>query len=591
MMIRLHFLIFLKASDRQRLLSLNLTSEQQTIIHHGKRPLDPKNQGKVMRVIAGAGTGKTSTLELLSHELQAAGHRVIYLVFNKSAQQDARRRFGVSDTFDCLTIHALALRHLQLPEGLLSIDPVDDHVLQRRIEEMYKKRVYQWLYPQVNVSDKARMRQVVESLAETALFWIFKTLLGWQRSSKNLKELSNPRNTYYPCVLNHSRIMGFQDYGSFYVDLAKEVWDKIWTGQLPVTHDCYLKFAQLGNFTMPGYSTILLDESQDASECQLDLLINQQVFFPGIKKPKNIYVMGDAAQTIYSFRGAKSERIASLQGDITDFYLTSSFRFGSNIAAIANKILWYKEHSPQAKSFMPYRVSGLSPIDGEVTSESLPFPFTAVGRTNAQLILRALGLLVEHEGVKITINGDTAKFKKACTEVLDLLNLKNGERPSSANFSKYKKYDDFLQDLTDKELTQYMMHVKLIDTYGYQLPEKMAHFQNMVLNHQYKASEADVILTTIHMAKGLEYDNVEVLSDLQDLDLALESVSFQAKSWGDDINCWYVAVTRAKKRLRLPEKWWDFQEQLDKLASDSEIPEISAVLRDKWRTLIRSFDA
>jgi superfamily I DNA/RNA helicase len=48
----------------------------------------PGHKGKVVRVTAAAGTGKTTTLEMASTELLKNGHRVLYLVFNKAAQEE-----------------------------------------------------------------------------------------------------------------------------------------------------------------------------------------------------------------------------------------------------------------------------------------------------------------------------------------------------------------------------------------------------------------------------------------------------------------------------------------------------------------------
>lgn len=60
----------------------------------------------------------------------------------------------------------------------------------------------------------------------------------------------------------------------------------------------------------------------------------------------SIHPIKDAAQTIYSFRGAKSKHMMNVWG-AQDSTLTKSWRFGTTIANIANVILFSKEYSPQ----------------------------------------------------------------------------------------------------------------------------------------------------------------------------------------------------------------------------------------------------
>jgi superfamily I DNA/RNA helicase len=80
----------------------------------------------------------------------------------------------------------------------------------------------------------------------------------------------------------------------------------------------------------------------------------------------------------------------------------------------------------------------------------------------------------------------------------------------------------------------------------------------------------------INTAKGLEYDNVQVLDDFIELNAgqkketknskfqpasqALNTDSgfeFKLPGFGDELNLWYVAVTRAKKTVALPSKFWN----------------------------------
>ena len=72
--------------------------------------------------------------------------------------------------------------------------------------------------------------------------------------------------------------------------------------RLPLQHDIYLKECQLAKvqftslLTGKPFEVVMLDEAQDATQCQVDLIRNQ---FDSAR----IFI-GDPHQSIYQFRGA-----------------------------------------------------------------------------------------------------------------------------------------------------------------------------------------------------------------------------------------------------------------------------------------------
>jgi superfamily I DNA/RNA helicase len=106
------------------------------------------------------------------------------------------------------------------------------------------------------------------------------------------------------------------------------------------TYDSILKRAQLLKSSKIPCTALLVDESQDLNECQIEWVCSQ-ISAHGIQ----LYIVGDAVQTIYSFRGAKSTHLMGIQNTIpntislVDRQLTQVWRFRPEIAAVANIIL------------------------------------------------------------------------------------------------------------------------------------------------------------------------------------------------------------------------------------------------------------
>jgi hypothetical protein len=70
-----------------------------------------------------------------------------------------------------------------------------------------------------------------EKLVEQVGFWIFKTLEGWYRGVKPVSALDEEFTTYYPCKLKHKKRFGFEA-GTFYIKIAKDVWTRMWRGEM-----------------------------------------------------------------------------------------------------------------------------------------------------------------------------------------------------------------------------------------------------------------------------------------------------------------------------------------------------------------------
>jgi hypothetical protein len=115
------------------------------------------------------------------------------------------------------------------------------------------------------------------------------------------------------------------------------------------------------------------------------------------------------------------------------------------IASVANIFLWIKENSPQYGNFFPYRLTGVGPTPGVLLKEHevMPFPYVAIGRSKAALVIYGIHLFESNPDIKIKFNG--FKIAYLCDQILDLFKLYSGERPTSAAFKKFETYKDFVE--------------------------------------------------------------------------------------------------------------------------------------------------
>ena len=97
--------------------------------------------------------------------------------------------------------------------------------------------------------------------------------------------------------------------------------------------------------------------------------------------------------------------------DVTSASLTVSFRFGPMIAAVANTVLFAKEHSPQTE-WCPYRLRGNATYAGLVTHgthgplcKGQLDPLTVVARKNSTLMIAALELVTSRPSVGLAFHG------------------------------------------------------------------------------------------------------------------------------------------------------------------------------------------
>jgi ATP-dependent exoDNAse (exonuclease V) beta subunit len=310
-------------------------------------------------------------------------------------------------------------------------------------------------------------------------------------------------------------------------------------GKIEVTHDFYLKKFQLANPDLP-YDYILFDEGQDASAAMLDIFLKQKA----IK-----VIVGDTHQQIYGWRYA----INSLeQVNFTDYHLTTSFRFSQEIANLALTVLSLKRHIGR---FKPIQIEGKG-VSKAIKTKAI------LARTNLGLLLKAIEYITERENVKhIYFEGNINSYTYAeeGASLYDVLNLYNERRHAIKDeLIKGMKNIADLEDYIEKtQEVQLGMMVEIVKEYGNRIPDIIRNLKEKHVSNEDK-DKAEIIFSTVHRCKGMEYDTVQLVNDfitegqVHKMREDLEKSDTDAAKINEEINLLYVAVTRTRNSLYIP---------------------------------------
>jgi len=442
--------------------------------------------------------GTGKTTTLASYALNRPNQRFLYVAFNKSMQLDAQRKFP--DNVRCRTSHALAFP---------------------RFGSKYKHKL-----------GNPRVHTVAEAL-ELTRFDVAKNV--WDTLSNYL--VSGDRSIgeqHQPSASAKANPLKSQPD---LISLARKLWEMMCdedNDYVSMPHDGYLKLYQISEPEL-RYHGILLDEAQDTNPATAALI--QQQNCPRI-------LVGDPHQQIYRFRGA----IDAMQEvrETTTMYLTHSFRFNQTYADLANQILQTFKNELQ-------RIKGV----GQTGSlEPVNVPYTLIARTNAGLFDEAVSHYHKHSIAYLGTQG------LPFSSIKDGYFLNEG-KPEKVRDPFLKRFGDFYtmkeyaKSADDFEL---LSLCKVIETYEtVDIPGLIERIKKKTVQNP---SQADVILTTTHKAKGLEFDHVKLADDFIPLvkDDTLNDVD---KIDPEEINLLYVAITRARKKLELNEDLENFMELIN----------------------------
>ena len=592
------------------------TSEQRNVI-------TAIMTGDNVVVRALAGTGKTSTLTLAARRLleENPKKKIVYVAFNKTVQQEAEGK--MPSNVESRTGDSIAFQSV-------------DSKLTKKFKDQRNK--------QSGITMKLRAEDIADELGIKATSVKVKGDVVNLSSREITVEIKKAVNNF---AISADDVLGAKHFSEeldevprSFVEYANAYWDDITNpnGVFSINNAHITKIWALGNPDLGALGSglknpadvIFFDEAQDINPVIAKVIADQKI--------QKVYV-GDGNQAIYAFRGAEDQLDKTTA--TWDLPLTKSFRFGPEIAGIANRFL--------AQLDSKYRVEGAG-SKGEVLEERMEDPDVVIVRTNsggfrAMIELLDAGKVVgitkgtkddleslvesaswligsqdPEKKKKPTMHPDLAEFKnwaevKEAVEkgegkkvkslydlvvqnglgsIRDILNRVQVITPESEK-SALKPSSDFKKITLDKaedgakgaitgEINYEVKGTQIILTgrgtfnakedikkerFGYKEyePGKKAWVKDVeddldrqkaindlrrILNGFAPESgeeedEIDVIVTTAHKSKGLQWDNVRIFDDFWGP--RKNKKGEEEMPSDEELRLAYVALTRAQKKL------------------------------------------
>jgi F-box protein 18 (helicase) len=483
---------------------MTLTAEQKAILATQQD----------LKINAVAGSGKTSTIVAYAKNCDSSKN-LLYLAFNKSVKIEATQKFNQENLQNIRveTAHSLAYKNVVRKHN---------YELQSNGYRSYE------IVKILNISSGSQKHSDLVMANHIAKY----AAMFCNSAAQKVGELN-----YLQTITNEESQEFVNTHHQEIYTLTRTFLAKMNSGEIPITHDFYLKKYQLTKPTL-YYDYIFFDEGQDASPAMLDVFIRQRA---------TKILVGDTHQQIYGWRNA----VNSLENtDFQELRLSASFRFSPQIATLAHKILLWKKHLGQEPDVKLFGRGKHSANKVKAT----------IARTNLGLLLRAIEFIKDNKNIKhIYFEGNLNSYTYADdgASLYDVLHLQNGKKrlvrdPIIKQMSSVDDLEEYIKQTDDVQLG---LMLEIVKEYGNEIPKILQDLKDKHVANEDK-HKAQMIFSTVHRCKGMEYDSVQLVNDFvgeERLKVLIEKEDADPSRLNEEINLLYVAVTRTRNHLYIPE--------------------------------------
>ena len=564
------------------------------------------------KVFAGPGAGKTtwlvSHLERVLHEsnrLNKTGKIACITYTNVAAEEILSRLKCDKSRFDISTIHSFLYRNIIKPFSYLiekdedgnvifdtsNLDGHEEHIV-------HTDRLRSWIHS-IEILNNKR----------------YNLYNSPQNKPKIIDELSSLDYVFENDALN---LIIRRNRGARIAKSNGELWiykSKYWKDGI-MHHEDVLYFSYLIlmrsprilEFIRARFPYIFIDEFQDTTEVQTWLI--KKITAEDTK----VGVVGDTAQSIYKFAGAKRSDFVNLkQGNISEYKLSYNHRStkkivdflnllrpdinqeyiagqpnGINIkvlvGGIQNAKTWYERNFPNSELYILTRKNTtVSEINNQLRIDDTNLLKELYSNDSNQQRVRFVHSLLlsfkyyQKNDLKNALNEIYKPLRRASGVSILKLNLRRLAIEIIDSLKDYTNRDkpiaEFYLDLRAKIFNEYNFYIGSNLSRGNAKLFYESHNLNDILPYVKIDTKSDDLVRTIHSAKGAEFDNVLVHFDtVNDFRKYILDAQSHINDIEDDCRIYYVGCSRAKHKLfiNIPEISQRDKDKLDAMSVEYE---------------------
>lgn len=476
-----------------------------------------KSSNRNIVIDAKAGSGKTSTLKLISNILPASpDFKSLVVAFNKSIQTELAEKLPTH--IEVKTCHAKGIEIIRKSTGKVRVDDKG-----QKMRELLDKLVQQWGLNYAEEDD----RKTIDDIRELC----------------DLCRLSLALNV--DAILQVAEKHGMQVHAGI-ADKVLQLMRCLASNRGVVDFvDMIFLPAVFNDYCFPKYDVIMVDECQDLS-------LAQQAMIMKMLKPEGRFIaVGDPFQSIYGFAGADSDAFKKLQSrpNTVTLPLNECYRCGKAIIKHVQK-------------FVPDIIAYDKNVDGEVKDGSvndIQDGDFVLCRLTLPLVVLCYKLISENKpahvkGRDIGRNLISMIQKSKRRDLVLLQSWLNNELDK--HYQKLCKLNPALTPQDVQALSSFVTFeekvkiIKLIIANNGEVvcADSLCNKIEKIFTDNAKGG---ITLSTVHKAKGLEADRVFIIEpDLMPFPRAKKAWEIEQEK-----NLQYVAYTRAKNLLVFVTDW------------------------------------